>query len=860
MFHMPKTYTEGKKRARLLPAVTLLLVIVIFSTMWLMKTSQTTTENGVYSVSSMYLEELTVQKARQFTDTLDSQIQQLLVTVRSLRAADVRDQNTMQAYIGEMKEINGFDFFALVDDQGMIYKSDTVFPGISKFDFLFDDFNEPVISFDQSMGDHNMVLIAVPLTDQHLGDHSLIAAMAGMNEENIADRLSLSQDIGQSFSNIVMVNGSYVIQTSHEHLGENTNIFSVLEKSAVFVNGTSLDAWREDLRAGQPGMAAYALQGVVHYTYYMPVEGTDWFIMTTLHYDLISEGVELIRTTLNRNSMVQLTLILLVLVVLLVVYSFMNKRNDSLWLEKVQAEESSKAKSTFLSNMSHDIRTPMNAIIGFANLAVKNVEDPVRTKDYLAKILASSNHLLALINDVLEMSRIESGKIQLEETECNLPELLHDLNTIILGQIQNKQQELLMDAVDVVNENVYCDKLRMNQVLLNLLSNAIKFTPAGGKISVRIEQLQDAPKGYGTYVIRVKDNGIGMKPEFAAKVFTPFERERTSTVSGIQGTGLGMSITKNIIDLMHGTIDVETEKGKGTEFIIKVNLRLQDKQSEPVRLAHLEGVKALVVDDDFDTCDAATRMLLKLGMQPEWTMSGKEAVLKAKHAVNMRETFGLYIIDWQLPDLGGVEVARQIRAAVGEQASILLVTAYDWTMIEKEARAAGVNAFCSKPIFMSDLQAALSRAIGQQVIMPEKDSMEDVKIRFAGNRILLVEDNELNREIAVEILKEAGFEIDEADDGTAAVEKVHNSSPGYYSVVLMDIQMPVMDGYEATKEIRAIEDEALASIPIIAMTANAFEEDRQAALNAGMNGHLAKPVETEKLFVVLSDIIKKQGG
>lgn len=477
-----------------------------------------------------------------------------------------------------------------------------------------------------------------------------------------------------------------------------------------------------------------------------------------------------------------------------------------------------------------------------------------RVQGYLGKIMAASNHLLTLINDVLEMSRIESGKIYLDETECNLSEILHDLNTIIIGQIEGKQQELLMDAVDVVNEDVYCDKLRLNQILLNLLSNAIKFTPSGGKISVQFKQKEEAPEGYGAYELHVKDSGIGMTQEFADKVFTPFERERTSTVSGIQGTGLGMAITKSIVDLMDGSIEVKTAPEQGTEFIIHVNFRLQETQKQYTPIAELTGVKALVVDDDFDACDAATRMLLKLGMQSEWTLSGKEAVLRTKQSVSLNDAFGVYIIDWRLPDLGGVEVARQIRAIVGDSAPILIMTAYDWANIEDEARAAGVNAFCSKPMFMSDLQATLSKAIGQQVKIPEEAEALAETADFTGKRVLLVEDNELNREIANEILSQAGFKVETAEDGSIAVEMVEKSEPGYYDLILMDIQMPIMNGYEATRAIRSLGNKELASVVIIAMTANAFEEDKKAALDAGMNDHIAKPIDVEVLFEVLGKV------
>lgn len=851
------TYAESRSHFKILFVLGILLIIVTLSTLWLLKSSQKTTAEAVYDVSKMYLEELTTQQANQVTTTLDSQIQQLFTAIHSLRESDTENIPKIQSFIGTMKKLNGFDFFAFIDEQGIVYTENAAFPGISKFTFLGSDFTEPVISFDQSMGQSNLLLISVPMENTSLEGRSIIAAAAGINADTVSERLSLNENNGKSFSNVIMPNGGYVIRTKHTHIAENTNMLSTLQQEADFTDENALSTWREDMRHGQANMVVYELQDVIHYTYYMPVKGTDWFITTTLHYDLISENVDVIRTTLTKNSIFQLMLILLVLFFLFLVYNSMQKRNDALKLEKIKAEEGNKAKSVFLSNMSHDIRTPMNAIIGFTSLAIKSVDDTNRTKDYLNKILASSNHLLALINDVLEMSRIESGKIQLEETECNLPDMLHDINSIILGQVQNKQLNLLMDAVDVINENVYCDKLRMNQIFLNLLSNAIKFTPAGGKISVKIEQLPNAPDGYGTYVIRVKDTGIGMTQEFASKIFNPFERERTSTVSGIQGTGLGMTITKNIVDLMNGTINIITAPNKGSEFIVTINLRLHEKQSEPVRFAHLENVKTLVVDDDFDACDAATRMLVKLGMQAEWTMSGKEAVLKAKQAAGMDEAFGAYVIDLRLPDLDGMEVARQIRSVAGDQAPIVLMTAYDWTQIENEAREAGINAFCNKPVFMSDLQTALSRATGQKIVMPPHPETEENNFDFSGKKILLVEDNELNREIAMEILTEAGFDIDEAEDGSVAVEKIRSAEPGRYDLILMDIQMPVMDGYEATKAIRTLEDKDIANIPIIAMTANAFEEDRKRAFDSGMNDHLAKPLNIEKLFTTLHKIINK---
>jgi signal transduction histidine kinase/CheY-like chemotaxis protein/ABC-type amino acid transport substrate-binding protein len=528
--------------------------------------------------------------------------------------------------------------------------------------------------------------------------------------------------------------------------------------------------------------------------------------------------------------------------------------NAKLQVAVEKAESANRAKSTFLSNMSHDIRTPMNAIIGFTTLALSNIDDTDRVKDYLGKTLASSNHLLSLINDVLDMSRIESGKIHLEEVEVNLSDVLHDLKTIVSGQIYAKQLEFYMDAMDVTDEDVYCDKTRLNQILLNLLSNAIKFTPAGGTVSVRVRQLAGKVRGCGQYEFRIKDNGIGMSQEFAQKIFEPFERERTSTVSRIQGTGLGMAITKNIVDMMGGTIEVQTAQGKGTEFTVCVPMRAQTEQRPVEKITELEGLKALVVDDDFNTCDSVTKMLVKVGMRAEWTLSGKEAVLRARQSIEMSDAYHAYIIDWRLPDMNGIEVTRQIRS-LHDDTPIIILTAYDWSDIEVEAKAAGVTAFCSKPMFMSDLRETLMSALGQkpadavQRLLPEKNA------DFKGKHILLVEDNELNREIAQEILQEYGFLVDTAENGAVAVEKVSTAAPGSYDLVLMDVQMPIMDGYTATRKIRALDDPARAKLPILAMTANAFDEDRRNALESGMNGFLSKPIVIGDLVQELHKIL-----
>ena len=517
-----------------------------------------------------------------------------------------------------------------------------------------------------------------------------------------------------------------------------------------------------------------------------------------------------------------------------------------------QANRASKAKSVFLSNMSHDIRTPMNAIVGFTALATAHIDQKDQVEEYLKKIMTSGNHLLSLINDVLDMSRIESGRMHLDEKPCQLPDILHGLRNILQADVHAKQIELYIDAVDVLDEEIYCDKLRLNQVLLNLLSNAVKYTGAGGIVSLRITEKAGAPEGYAHYEFTIKDTGIGMSEEFVSHIFEPFEREKNSTISGIQGTGLGMAITKNIVDMMNGTIEIKSEQDVGTEVIVSFTFRIHSGSKEPQDIPRLKNCRALVVDDDFNTCDSVSYMLGQIGMRAEWTLSGKEAVLRTRQAVTRGDHYYVYIVDWLLPDMNGIEVTRRIRKETGEDVPIIVLTAYDWSDIEDEAKEAGVTAFCSKPLFLSELRSCLHSIIdkGEQ---EEKETRELVK--HHTGRILLAEDNELNQEIAAAILGDAGFCTEIAGNGQIAVEMLKKSKPGYYQLVLMDVQMPEMDGYQATRTIRKLENKELASIPILAMTANAFEEDKQEALKCGMNGHLAKPIDIEVLFETLNKIL-----
>ena len=519
------------------------------------------------------------------------------------------------------------------------------------------------------------------------------------------------------------------------------------------------------------------------------------------------------------------------------------------------AEHANKAKTAFLNNMSHDIRTPMNAIIGFTALATTHIGSTELVLEYLKKIQTSGQHLLSLINDVLDMSRIESGSVRIEYTAVHLPDVLHDLRTIIQGSVHSKQQDLYIDTQDVLHEDIITDKLRLTQVLLNIISNAVKYTPVGGMVNIRVSEKPCRREEYTTLIFSVKDNGIGMSPEFCKQVFDSFSREYTVTENGIGGTGLGMAITKNIVDMMGGTIEVESEAGKGTEFTVVLECETSGMTVKREPIPELKGARALVVDDDAETCMSVSKMLREIEMTADWTTSGKEAVLRVKEAYEQNREFKVYIIDWLMPDMNGIETVRRIRMVVGPESPIIILTAYDWSDIEQEAREAGVTAFVSKPLFLSELREVLMSPEQRAFIRNENQKLQvEGQRSYEGKKVLLVEDNELNREIATAIMEEIGLDVDSAEDGTDAVNIMSSASGSKYDLIFMDIQMPKMDGYTATREIRTLNKPKCANIPIIAMTANAFEEDRKKAIKAGMNGHIAKPISKDVILENLDQI------
>ena len=535
-------------------------------------------------------------------------------------------------------------------------------------------------------------------------------------------------------------------------------------------------------------------------------------------------------------------------------YFLRQNTNQALQEALIASERANNAKSSFLTSMSHDIRTPMNAIIGMTALAAAHIGEEERVTDCLRKISTSSKHLLSLINEVLDMSKIETGQVLLTDDEFNLAELMDNLVVMIHQQLETREHEFYVVSSELEHENVVGDSLRIQQIFVNIMSNAIKYTPDGGKIRLSVSERATDDPMVATYVFVFEDNGIGMDEDFLAQVFEPFTREDDAVVANAQGTGLGMPISRNIARMMGGDVTVESTKGVGTRVTVEINLKLQDEKAPRLAEDAFVDLDVLVADDDQDSLDSVCLILDELGMNPEGVTSGQAAVDSAVIHHEQSRDFYACILDWKMPNMDGVETTRRIRAAVGEDVPIIIISAYDVTAVEEEAREAGANAFITKPLFRSRL-ARTFHAITtgeEEAKRGDENPVHDFsEANYAGKRALLVEDNELNSEIAQELLEMTNLEVECAFDGAAAVEKLANCKDGYYDIVFMDIQMPKMNGNDATRAIRSMKRAYCRQVPIVAMTANAFAEDVQAAKTVGMNEHIAKPLDLKRLAVVL---------
>ena len=609
------------------------------------------------------------------------------------------------------------------------------------------------------------------------------------------------------------------------------------------------------MNAGRDYSAVLHLPDERQHLYCTGLPYSEWFLVTVMPYGALDQLVNQLGSEWITMGIGACLLILGALLVVFAMY-YQNTRQQIRQLEEAKQEAlfANKAKSEFLSNMSHDIRTPMNAIVGMTAIATANIDNIQQVQNCLRKITLSSKHLLGLINDVLDMSKIESGKMTLNVDQVSLREVLDNLVNIVQSQIKAKKLKFDVSIHDIQIENVCCDSVRLNQVLLNLLSNAIKFTPEEGQIHVALYE-EESPKGeeYVRIHLEVSDTGIGMSPEFKEKIFDSFTREDSTRVRKTEGTGLGMAITKYIIDAMGGTIQVESELGKGTSFFVTLDMiKAEVIEADMI----LPQWNLLVVDDDQQLCESAVMSLKSIGVNADWALDGESAVEMVKKCHGKHQDYHIVLLDWKLPGMDGIETAREIRKHMGDEVPILLISAYDWGEIEEVARGAGVTGFIAKPLFKSTLYYGLKPyAEDGQPIMEELEENFDLN----GKRVLLAEDNDLNWEIAEELLSELGLNLERAENGQICIEMFQKSPIGYYDAVLMDLRMPVMTGYEAAWGIRK-QERSDANLPIIAMTADAFSEDIKRCLDCGMNAHIAKPIDVREVSRLLEKYIRERNN
>lgn len=653
----------------------------------------------------------------------------------------------------------------------------------------------------------------------------------------LADRFSLSFYNNTGFSYVVDQAGDILIRSQHRNSNRTfQNLFDIIDLQGN--DARQVDTFREALQTGKRGVARFRYQNEDYVFCYVPLENAaGWYVVSIIPNCVIMEQANDI-VQHSRAMMVCILASVFVLTAFVLVYRRSMRR--VLWAEeeaRKAAESANIAKSRFLSNMSHDIRTPMNAIIGMTKLAADHADEPEKVRGYLKNIGLSSQLLVGLINDILDMSKIESGKMTLCNEANSLVTLTTEISNIIQPAAWQKGQRFAIRLHDVEHETLCFDMLRLNQVLLNLLSNAVKYTPEGGAINADITESASTREGYAHFTFRVEDNGIGMKPEFLKDIFHAFTREQDSRVNKTEGTGLGMAITKMIVDMMEGTVAVESEPSKGTAFTVDLDLQLAP-DGAPQALS-LPPMRILVVCDDTATCRSAAGFLNSLGAYADIACCGADAIRMLAAAVQNGQRYDAILTDWELPDMDGLQALQAFRAQGGEKPPALIVATYDWARIAPKAVGAGADGFLAKPFFRSTLYQCMRQYVLHDALPTEE---QDRTVNLAGKRILIAEDNALNQEIAKELLENVGAQVEVAGNGQECVGRFAHAAPGYFDLILMDVHMPVMDGYEATRRIRRLPRPDAAQIPIFAMTADAFAEDIKAARAAGMDSHLAKPL------------------
>lgn len=828
--------------------VVLCIVVFSFVAGYMSKSS----DNTINDLGTLYMSEMSKQLQQKFDAIVKLRIGQVEGIVQRTPPEAAEYGEDMIEDLALSGSIRGFSYLCLYTKEGreeLLY-GEPVKP--------FDDFefqemlnnDEKNITSGISADGERLILFSVsaeyPMKDG--GKSSLL--VAGLPISYMEEALVMESEETLTYYHIIRRDGSFVIRSGEAY---RDNYFTRMQEAFSEVDGKTPEMYVEELQHAMEKEESYSASAVVEgdyrqlYCSFLP--GTDWYLVSIMPYGVLTDSVVSLANKRQAVMLAGCSVILLAVFIIFIIY-FRMSQHQMRELERAEAEavHANKAKSEFLSNMSHDIRTPMNGIMGMTAIAMTHIDDKARLKDCLAKITLSGKHLLGLINDVLDMSKIDSGKLSLNMDKLSLRDAVESIVNIIQPQVKEKGQHFDIFIRKIDAENVYCDSVRLNQVLINLLSNAVKYTQEDGKIHMELDQEQ-SPVGeeFVRCHFSVKDNGIGMTEEFQKTIFDSFTRESNAQVEKTEGAGLGMAITKRIVDVMGGTIEVSSTPGEGSVFHVTLDLKKAgDEETDMV----LPAWKMLVVDDSEDLCQSAVESLKEIGLDAEFALSGEEAVRMAKENHNTQNEYQIILVDWKMPGMDGLQTTRKIREVLGDDTPILIISAYDWSDIEKEAVSAGVNGFIPKPLFKSNLYTGLSRYMLEKDEDGQQNSEQQTVKDFTGKRILLAEDNDINWEIAETILTASGFKVDRAENGKVCVETFRESENGYFDVILMDIRMPVMTGYEAAKAIRALERPD-AGLPIIAMTADAFAEDIQHSLECGMNEHISKPIDIEKLIRVL---------
>ena len=806
-------------------------------------------EKTINAVGDLYMTGMSDRISAHFQTIIGSKFDQAEATVK---VVDAHNENIDDLYeeLVYRAHARDFDYLALCSETGelqMLYGDQIQLADPEPFFTSLRNHQKKVAVGVDSDGD-NIVLFGVE-ADYPMNDGSKCMAMiAAMPADYITTMLSMDKEDALVHSHIIRKDGTFVIQDSKVAYSD---YFSVvrekqdddkMEEAEEFI--TNLAA---SMEAGKNYSDVLQFDGNRQQVYSTALANSEWYLVTALPYGVLNETVN----SLSQQRLIATFVSFAIIATLLLLIFFRYFQLMRLQLQEVEesrqiALQATKAKSEFLSNMSHDIRTPMNAIVGMTAIATAHIDDKEQVQNCLKKISLSGRHLLGLINDVLDMSKIESGKMTLSMDQISLPEVVEGIVGIVQSQVHGKNQSFNVHVDNIEVESVYCDSVRLNQVLLNLLSNAVKYTQEGGSISFLLYE-EVSPKGdnYIRVHIQVEDNGIGMDEEFQQKIFDSYSRADSKRVHKTEGAGLGMAITKYIVDAMEGTIQVESKLGQGTKFNLILDL-------EKAEIAEMDMIlpawKMLVVDDDEMLCQTTVEALKDIGVVADWTLSGEKAIALVEQHHKKEDDYQIILLDWKLPGMNGIQVAREIRRSLGHNVPILLISAYDWSEFETEAREAGVDGFISKPLFKSTLYYGLQKYMGVEESAEEQDKQH---MDLSGRRILVAEDNDLNWEVLNELLSDAGMKLEWAENGQICVDMFTQSDQGYYDAILMDVRMPVMNGYEATTAIRALERADAQSVPIIAMTADAFSEDVQKCLDCGMNAHTAKPINLEEVLFLL---------